>query len=223
MPVRAVGFDLDGTLAVPARSRRRLLAEAVDAVPGVEPSELTREAYLEAHAGNLTARTREPVFRDALPRDSDADPGALAAAYREAITTALEPVDGVGAMLADLRGEYRVGLLTNGPVRAQEVKLDALGWWDAFDVVCISGHLPAGKPDVRAFQALLDRLDIAAARTAFVGDQPDQDIAGAAAAGLAPVQVIHSDGPAAHPRAVATVDRERLAADLSGLLAGLDG
>jgi len=36
-------------------------------------------------------------------------------------------------MLADLRGEYRVGLLTNGPVRAQRDKLETLGWEDAFD------------------------------------------------------------------------------------------
>lgn len=232
----AVGFDLDYTLAVPDRSRRDILADAVREVasPDLLEAGVTREAYLDAHARHRTAETREPVFADLLggldpvvvgeggveAEVEPADPVTLAAAYREAVVDALVPVDGVIDMLAGLRETYRVGLLTNGPVRAQESKLDALGWWDEFDTVHVSGSLPAGKPDERAFHALLDGLGTEPDETAFVGDHPAEDIAGAADAGLVPVQVLGEDDEPT-PDAVATVRRDRLARDLPGVLASL--
>lgn len=221
MSIRAVGFDLDGTLAIPTQPRATLLEEALAAVDGTERSSISRAEYLDAHSRNLTADTRTPVFRDALPPDSTANPAALADAYRNAITDALVPVAGAKTLLATLREEYAVGLLTNGPVKAQRAKLDALEWWGAFDAVCISGELTAGKPDRRAFETLLDRLDSRAGATAFVGDQPEQDIEGAAAAGLIPVQVLPDDGTDPHPSAAASVRRDRLAATLPALLSSL--
>ncbi|ESP88358.1 HAD family hydrolase [Candidatus Halobonum tyrrellensis] len=234
--LNAVGFDLDYTLAVPNRSRRDILADAVREVasPALLEAGVTREAYLDAHARHRTAETREPVFADLLggidpvvagdagaETEADpADPAALATAYREAVVDALVPVEGVVGLLAALRETYRVGLLTNGPVRAQESKLDALGWWDEFHTVHVSGSLPAGKPDGRAFRALLDGLGTDPEETAFVGDHPAEDMAGAADAGLVPIQVLgEGDEPA--PDAVATVERDRLARDLPGVLASL--
>ncbi len=121
---RAVVFDLDYTLAVPRRDRATLLEEATAATGA--PS-LTRQSYLEAHRRNLTSETREPIFADLLAdSESDADPAAVATAYRETIADALEPLPDVEAMLAEFRDAYRVGLLTNGPVRAQRHKLETL-------------------------------------------------------------------------------------------------
>lgn len=220
--IRAVGFDLDDTLAVPERSRTRLLADALDAGGAPElTGAVDRAAYLDAHANHRTADSRVPVFAELLdPHDVEADPVDLADAYREAVTTALVPVPGVRELVADLRETYRVGLLTNGPVRAQSAKLDYLGWWDAFDAVHISGDLPAGKPDGRAFAALLGGLESDPAETAFVGDHPAEDVRGAAAAGLRTVHVLgENDDPA--PEADATVAREHLARDLPGILRNL--
>jgi len=217
--IRAVGFDLDDTLAVPERSRTRLLADALEAGGAPELIDVVdRAAYLDAHANHRTADSRVPVFAELLdPHEAEADPVDLADAYREAVTSALVPVPGVRDLVADLRGTYRVGLLTNGPVRAQSAKLEYLGWWDAFDTVHISGDLPAGKPDGRAFAALLDGLDTDPAETAFVGDHPEEDMRGAAAAGLRTVHVLgEGDDPA--PEADATVARGRLAAELPGIL-----
>jgi len=90
----------------------------------------------------------------------DADPAAVATAYRETIADDLEALPRVEAMLADLRGEYRVGLLTNGPVRAQRDKLETLGWEDAFDAALVTGELEAGKPDPRAFEAITGELGV---------------------------------------------------------------
>ncbi len=217
---RAVVFDLDYTLAVPRRDRATILEEAATATGA--PS-LSREAYLEAHRRNLTSETREPIFEDLLAdADSDADPAAVATAYRETISDSLEPLSGVEAMLADLRGTYRVGLLTNGPVRAQRDKLATLGWEDAFDAALVTGELEAGKPDSRAFEAITDELGVAPGDAVYVGDEVEADVRGATEAGMAAVQVLLSDGPEPDPRAVAHLEQGDLATDLPGVLDALE-
>lgn len=219
MSVSAVGFDLDYTLAVPTRDRETILSEAA-AAAGAPP--LSREAYLRAHQRNLTRETRAPIFESLLEEhDSPVDAEHVATAYRERITDAVVPVDGVEAMLTELRTTYRVGLLTNGPVVAQEDKLTKLGWGDAFDTALVTGSLPAGKPDVRAFEALLDGLDTPPAETVYVGDSVHHDIAGADDAGMIPIQVVGDGCDDPDPRAVAHIPRETLPTRLPKLLADL--
>jgi putative hydrolase of the HAD superfamily len=218
--LRAVVFDLDYTLAVPRRDRTTILEEAAAATGA--PS-LTRDAYLEAHRRNLTSETREPIFADLLEgRESDADPAAVATAYRETISDALEPLPGVEAMLADLRGEYRVGLLTNGPVRAQRDKLETLDWEDAFDAAVVTGELEAGKPDSRAFEAITGELGVDPADAVYVGDEVEADVRGATDAGMRAIQVLLEGGPDPDPRAVAHVEQAAIAAVLPDILADLE-
>ncbi|MDF9744335.1 HAD family hydrolase [Natrinema salsiterrestre] len=218
--LRAVVFDLDYTLAVPRRDRTTILEEATTTTGA--PS-FTRDAYLEAHRRNLTSETREPIFADLLEgRESDADPAAVATAYRETISDALEPLPGVEAMLADLRGEYRVGLLTNGPVRAQRDKLETLGWEDAFDAALVTGELEAGKPDPRAFEAITGELGVDPADAVYVGDEVEADVRGATETGLRAIQVLLEDGPDPDPRAVAHVEQRAIAAVLPEILDELE-
>lgn len=215
MDTAAVAFDLDDTLAVTRIDRATLLREALDAV-GAPPR--SRQAYLDAHADNLTAESREPVF-ERLLAGTESDPAALARAYRERVNAALEPVPGVESMLATLREEYRLGLLTNGPVVAQRSKLDALGWTDVFDVALVTGELSAGKPDRAAFETLLDELGTEAEETVFVGDDVTADVEGATGAGIDAVQVCYPGGPDRTPSAIAHVDRADLPTRLPTILA----
>ncbi|ELY67750.1 HAD family hydrolase [Natrinema versiforme] len=217
---QAVVFDLDYTLAVPRRTRATILEEATAATGA--PS-LTRDAYLEAHRRNLTSETREPIFADLLEEcESDADPAAVATAYRETISDSLEPLPGVEAMLADLRGEYRVGLLTNGPVKAQRDKLETLGWEDTFDAALVTGELEAGKPDPRAFGAITDALGVDPGDAVYIGDEVEADIRGATEAGMAAIQVLLADGPEPDSRAIAHVEQAEIAATLPEIVADLE-
>ncbi|WP_255190624.1 HAD family hydrolase [Natronobeatus ordinarius] len=217
---RAVVFDLDYTLAVPERDRATILSEAAQAA-GAPP--LSREAYLEAHRRNLTRETREPIFADLLAEyDTDAEPAAVAAAYRQTIAEALTPLPGVESMVDALRQEYRVGLLTNGPVLAQRDKLATLGWERAFDAALVTGELEAGKPDRRAFDAIVDELDVAPEEAVYVGDEVDADVFGATNAGLEAIQVLLEDGPDPDPRAVAHVEQDAVAAAVPQVVAGLE-
>lgn len=212
----AVVFDLDYTLAVTDRDRQALLDDATDRAGA---HDIERAAYLDAHGEVAATETRAPIFERLLTDDTD--PEAVATAYRLAIEDALEPVAGVPGLLADLRESYRVGLLTDGPLAAQQGKLRTLNWGDLFDAVVITGSLPTGKPDERAFAAVCDELRVDPAATVYVGDRPDVDVQGAAAAGLATVQVLYPGGPEPHAAADAAVDRARLVARLPEMLDSL--
>ncbi|HET7323157.1 MAG TPA: HAD family hydrolase [Halococcus sp.] len=216
MPISAVAFDLDYTLTVPERDRQTLLDEATTAVGAPR---FSREDYLDAHRRNLTSETREPIFADLLGEESDISPAALTDAYRETVENALVPVAGTETLIGKLRETYRVGLLTDGPVRAQRAKLDALGWTGLFDAVVITGALVAGKPDKRAFQTLLDALSASPEETVYVGDHPEADIEGAHAAGLHTVQVIDGDPV---QEADVTIERGALSSRLPELIETLD-
>ena len=236
--LRAVVFDLDDTLAVTDRDRAQLLEEATATADA--PS-ISRSAYVETHREHLTTDSRTPIFAalleerarqehetdDGSPEKTETtgselavDPEVLAMAYHEAITDALTPVPGVETMLERLGDTYRIGLLTNGPVRAQREKLAALGWESTFDVALVTGELEAGKPDDRAFAAVLAELDVTADEAVYVGDDVDADVGGATAAGI---RAIHVLGPDTEPdsQAVAHVERDALATELPEILTGL--
>lgn len=223
--MRAVAFDLDDTLAVPDRDRAELLEEAVRAASeaadadGAVAEDVSRADYVDAHTRVAESENREPIFADLLA-GRGADPAVAATVYREAVGDAIVPADDADRLLASLRGRYRLGLLTDGPSRAQREKLDRLGWADVFDAVVVTGELETRKPDPAAFDALVTALDVPAAETVYVGDRPDRDVHGAADAGLRTVQVL-GPGETADPRADASVRRAALADELPAALASL--
>lgn len=211
MDPAAVVFDLDYTLVVPDRNRQTLLDRATTEA-GVR--DIDRQEYLDAHGDDLANETRAPIF-DALL--DEGDPKEVAAAYRDAIESALVPLPGVEDLLNSLRERYAVGLLTDGPARAQYGKLETLCWRDLFDAVVVTGELPAGKPDPRTFEAICEALDVDPAEVVFVGDHPRADVEGADAAGMTTVQVL-TDRFERSAAADATVHQETVAADLRDLL-----
>jgi putative hydrolase of the HAD superfamily len=217
--LQAVGFDLDETLLVADRSREALLHAACDRVGAPR---LSRGAYLRAHRNQQGRADREAVFATLLAdHDTDTDPAELAAAYDAVVTQATGALPGAADLVRELRERFRVGLLTDGPARTQRRKLERIGWTDLFDAVVVTGSLSAPKPDTRAFEALCEALDAPAERTAYVGDDPEADITGAADAGLHAVQVLYEGGPDPHPDAAATVERAALPAELPAVLDSL--
>lgn len=218
--VEAIVFDLDETLAVPDRDRATIL-EDVTAATGT-PS-ISRESYLDAHRQHLTRKTREPIFAELLAgRETDTDAEELTAAYRRTIADSLAPISGVESLLADLKETYSVGLLTNGPVRAQRDKLETLGWERTFDAALVTGELEAGKPDPRAFDAVLSELDVDAASAVYVGDDVEADIAGATNAGMDAIQILKPDGPGPDDRALAHLEQHSIARKLPVVLGRLE-
>lgn len=84
----------------------------------------------------------------------------------------------------------KVGLITNGPLETQSMKLDMMDLWKHFDevIVCDDVNYPA-KPDITAFNIMSERLGLAPEEMLYVGDNPLNDVRGARKSGYVPVWV----------------------------------
>ncbi len=181
--VEAVSFDVDGTLYELPRLRaaiRRLALARLLGAPLATPRELRRLARLRrameatrAAGGDLAALTL-PEPRDAL--------AALEERWYVAALRRCGPRPGVREALDALaaRGVRRV-VLSDHPA---ETKLAALGLADAFERVYVGEVLGALKPSPVPFRAALADLGLAPSALLHVGDRPETDGAGAAAAGV---------------------------------------
>ncbi|MEM7016748.1 MAG: HAD family hydrolase [Pseudomonadota bacterium] len=80
-----------------------------------------------------------------------------------------------------------LGIITNGPIPGQDVKIDCLRIRPYFDVVLVSDAIGIKKPDPEIFNMALSRMGYAAEETWFVGDHPENDVLGADTVGMTPV------------------------------------
>lgn len=95
--------------------------------------------------------------------------------------TALIP--GARDLLEDLRGRYRLHIITNGFHEVQQVKIACSGLGDYFDLVLSSEMAGARKPDPRIFAAALKRTKGTAQESLMIGDSVPADMEGARGAG----------------------------------------
>jgi putative hydrolase of the HAD superfamily len=182
--VKALCFDLDGTLLHVDRDYRDLLRDAVGDVLD-DPDAADLAAYDEAFADAFGALDPNPVrrgFEAALPDATDADLDALVDALLRHETDACEPPVGAAYDLARLREEYLLGVVTNGVGDWQRHKLAASGLDQYVDTVVVSYDVGAHKPETAPFAAVEERLSVD--EFAMVGDA-DEDVAGGESAGWA--------------------------------------
>lgn len=86
-------------------------------------------------------------------------------------------------VLDELKGKYKLLLLTNGSPSLQQEKLDGVPRLTPyFDHVVISGTFGKGKPDTSIFEHALGLLGIEPQMAVMVGDKLTTDIQGALAA-----------------------------------------
>jgi putative hydrolase of the HAD superfamily len=102
---------------------------------------------------------------------------------------AWQTAPGAAQLLAALRRRgLRTGVLSNFDYRLPAL-LDALGVTPLLDTIVLPADAGAAKPDPAIFRCALDRLGLVPAEAAYVGDDADDDIAGATRAGLQAVDV----------------------------------
>lgn len=75
-------------------------------------------------------------------------------------------------------------MLTNGYSLLQNGKIDTLQLRRFFDQIVISEETGYRKPDERIYRIALERLGTSAEETLIIGDHPENDIWGAAQAGI---------------------------------------
>ncbi|MEN8126571.1 MAG: HAD family hydrolase [Planctomycetota bacterium] len=112
--------------------------------------------------------------------------------WYETLTGYGKVVDGSAAALRELTEMgLKIGLLSNTFVHKSclEKHMANEGLLEYLPVRMYSYEFPWRKPDVRIFQAAADKIDVAADKIVYVGDRIDNDVNGAAKAGMLPILV----------------------------------
>lgn len=111
----------------------------------------------------------------------------------------LEPDPQLFSLLQRLKGKSKLGILTSAETQVtQKTCRKLLGdeWRGLFAAVvcCDTPGLPADKPDIRAFQFILEKLGATPEKTAMIGDVPTADILPAKSLGIFTIQVGMMEG-----------------------------
>ena len=129
-----------------------------------------------------------PVFADLLAqKGAPSDAAAVAKtawAFRQASVTHLRLYSGAKALLAALRMQGRVILLSNAQRLFTMPELEKLGLSDAFDAVLLSSDYGCKKPDPAFFRIPLAEFRLDPSRCLMIGNDPFCDVCGAADAGM---------------------------------------
>jgi putative hydrolase of the HAD superfamily len=193
--ITTILFDAGGTLVFPNFSRiaAELVAEGVPADGHTLERADARVRFAMDRPEVIASTTDGDRFRRyfdglaaavGLSRVPDAVFARLDAYHR--LHNLWEDVQAhVPAALERLRGRYRMAVVSNanGTVRA---KLERLNLAHYFELIVDSHEEGVEKPDPRLFRVALDRMGVAPAQAAYVGDLYHVDVAGAHAAGLRP-------------------------------------
>ena len=197
--IRAVVFDLDDTLF---RERDYVLSGLLAVAERLgQRDKFARWMWQQFQAGR-----RGDIF-DALNEHfglglARADIAALVELYRTH-RPRIRPCRGVVGLLRTLRRKgRRLGLLTDGYLPAQELKLSALGLEPLFHAVVFTEQLgrEAWKPSTVGFEHIRRRLAVPHRACAYVADNPAKDFLAPNELGWLTIQwrrpgQLHADNP----------------------------
>jgi putative hydrolase of the HAD superfamily len=188
--IRAIAFDLDNTLwdvePVLERAEQCLAAWLQEHCPRLALSreqmraareQLARREPHNAHdlsylrVATLTAHAREHGYDERVALD--------AFEVFLAARNVVEIFPDVAPALARLRPRYALASLSNGNADLARIGLDHI-----FNVSLNARQIGAAKPHPRCFERLARELALDPGAIAYVGDDPQLDVAAARAAGL---------------------------------------
>ena len=200
MALRGVLFDLDDTLygyepcnLAGLQAVWELLSRSVDELAFERFTALhdeVRERLATELAGSAASHNRALFFKEIAERLVVPSPVSLAVdlydCYWQRFYKEMKPGTDAVRVLGELgqRG-YRLALVSNHTTLPQLRKVRRLGFEPFLEAIVTSEEAGVEKPDRRIFELALDKLGLGAAETAFVGDNPAGDIAGAVGAGIA--------------------------------------
>lgn len=185
--IRAIFFDLDGTLIDRARAWLRCAEGFLASHPRVFPpavrAGLLTDLVQEVDSPFLDRRLVARVIARSYPA-LGLSPAAVAADLAARLPGCIEPAPAVLRMLGDLSARHTTAILSNGSRRVQQAKIARAGLGGAVGRVFISGELGVRKPDPAIFRRVLGWAGVAADQALIVGDHPYDDIHGGQRAGL---------------------------------------
>ena len=206
-------LDLDETLCDTTGANSKALIALADQFCTIfspqsqQQGEVFAKAYLKGIYRDLDARYREillsigdeEAFRIALIglilKDMalvdypDGTEAILQTTFDSARTQYFDFFPTIENWLQTLRKNFTLGVITNGPIFSQQVKVDRIKLKDKVDFVIIGGEEPEQKPAKSIFDKALKLANCDASQAIHIGDSFSADIEGANAAGIQSVWI----------------------------------
>ena len=175
--IKAVVFDLDDTLYMECEYVMHALANVAQFI---SDEYKIRNAYSKLTA--LYAVDRKHVFDRIISQENLHDPQALnkmIKAYKNAEIKHLTANVGVIELLNLLHEKsIKLGIITDGDIAIQNMKIEALGirrWFDEVIVTDSLGGIACRKPNPEAFLLMAKALGVQVDEMIYVGDNPEKD------------------------------------------------
>lgn len=199
MTIKAVGFDLFGTLIKATADRNVCLRGIYDCLHsnGVDAA---YEVFVEAYRSISTQRrqVRQTELREVTNGAIVCETANLlgydlqptSREVREAVLAYFRPwelslMDGALSTLKALHPAVKLGLVSNfTDVPFVEEALRTLGIRDFFGPLVISAGCGWRKPHPRIFQTLMENLRVKPQECLFVGDEVESDVRGSKTVGM---------------------------------------
>jgi putative hydrolase of the HAD superfamily len=193
--IRAVYFDLDDTLCAYWEASKQGLRTsfAHHAPEGLSPEALMQswaeafrefsptlkqtgwyEGYCESGEPTRTEQMRLTLERLGVSNQEAAE--KLSASYREERNNALRLFPEALEVLNTLKGQFPLGLITNGPADIQREEIATLGIAHFFDHIFIEGEMRQGKPHAAVFERAQRAVGFEPDEIVFVGNSYAHDI-----------------------------------------------
>jgi putative hydrolase of the HAD superfamily len=147
----------------------------------------------------VVARSASDYTRSLPPQRFHEMPRFIAEMQRGISRKRLEAFPQVEEVLRELKGRYRLAIVSDAQSAYALPELRAAGLHEYFDAIIISGDYGYRKPDPRLFQAALDRLTVAPDQAIFVGDDRYRDVFGAQQLGMKTVWLCNHRVGGSHP------------------------
>ncbi|SUG79825.1 nucleotidase [Salmonella enterica subsp. enterica] len=98
-------------------------------------------------------------------------PGLLNDAFISAMAEICSPLPGAVSLLNAIRGQAKIGIITNGFTALQQTRLERTGLREYFDLLVISEQVGVAKPDPKIFNYALEQAgNPDRSRVLMVGD-----------------------------------------------------
>ncbi len=222
-PVKAIVFDLDDTLLPEVeyvRSGFRAVASRL-ARPGYDVDKIFDMLYLQFQNGS-----RDKVFNNVLLELKQADNpqviAELVSIYR-CHRPVLKLDKKLHEMLKNLQKSYKTGIITDGFLPAQKLKIQALQIEPYFNKIIYTEQLGRAywKPAPQAFIMMAEALHVSPASCVYIADNPRKDFIAPNQLGWQTVQVnlpqkVHNINPTISPKNDSLTEKTNVSANKAG-------
>jgi putative hydrolase of the HAD superfamily len=195
--IRAVLFDVDGTLFNRSLAQRKVLEIVIRQFPHIfgafelervakaftESDRITTEDFEAGAPSEGLRRKRSRLFLQLLDlREDLAD--AITEAYVRDYPTVFAPMAGAVPLVKELSRRFIVGVVSNGFPDVQYRKLEAMGLREYFSCIVLSEEIGIRKPDPGIFHHAASLLRMQPSECLYVGDSYVSDIVGSKNSGM---------------------------------------